>query len=214
MNLHVCKYAISYTTLFSYCIIFLLFTASIDSKMLFLFTHGQQLQIPSQPERVQFITYADPNGNYTLLYPQSWKVDYKEPFVKFGFPITQFSLPDHTSIVTITIANTELDEKEFKDGFLTFYPLILEERFNNGLEIINKTLGNFTIDGYTTGSIIFRNYVDNSMGVIEGLFITSIFENNKTISIIYTSSEKNFDHNMDELEAMLKSIKIVKEEPR
>ena len=106
------------------------------------------------------------------------------------------------------MTDIDLDEKEFKDGFLVFYPLILQERFNNGLEIINKTLKNYTIGGHAAGSIIFYNYVDDSLGIIKGLFITSVFENNKTISITYTSSEKNFDRNMKDIESMIKSIKI------
>jgi hypothetical protein len=207
MNYHFYRYRVSFT-LFCICIIFIVFTTSPHSKVLFLFTYGQQLQFQSQAEGVKNITYTDANGNYTLQYPLSWKVEYKEPFIKFGYPVTQFTLPDHMSIITISMTDTDIDEKEFKDGFLIFYPLILQERFNNGLEITNKTLGNFTIDGHTAGSIIFRNYVDNSRGIINGLFITSVFENNKTFSITYTSSEKNFDRNIKDIESMISSIKI------
>jgi hypothetical protein len=176
--------------------------------MPYLFTYAQQLQLQPQAEALQNMTYTDPNNDYTLQYPQSWKVEYKEPLIKYGYPISQFTLPDHVSIITISLTDIDLDEKDFKDGFLFFYPLILEERFNNGLQIINKTLQNYTINGHTAGSIVFNNYVDNSLGVIKGLFITSVFENNKAISITYTSSEKNFDTNMKNIESLIKLIKI------
>ncbi len=202
------KYKISFN-LFCICIILIIFIASPGSKIPFIFSYGQQPEFLSQVEKVQnTTTYADPNNNYTLQHPEIWKVEYKEPHIKFGYPVTQFTLPDHVSIITISMTDIDLDEKEFKDGFLVFYPLILQERFNNGLEIINKTLKNYTIGGHAAGSIIFYNYVDDSLGIIKGLFITSVFENNKTISITYTSSEKNFDRNMKDIESMIKSIKI------
>ncbi|HET6588606.1 MAG TPA: hypothetical protein VFG45_00410 [Candidatus Nitrosocosmicus sp.] len=189
-----------------FCMLFLI--VSSDSKTLSLFSYGQQLQLQSNIESVQNTTYTDPNGNYTLQYPQGWKVEYKEPVIKFVDPVTQFTLPDHKSIITISMGNIEIDEKSFKEGFLIYYPLILQERFNHGLQIVDKILGNYTIDGHTAGSIVFINQVDNSFGVIKGLFITSVFENNKTISITYTSSEKFFDHNMKDIDSMIKSIKI------
>lgn len=209
MNHHFYKYRISFA-FFCVYIFFIFFAAPPDSKMTNLFVYSQQLQTQLQPpgEVVQNTTYMDPNDNYTLQYPQIWKVEYKEPLIKYGYPITQFILPDHISIITISVTDIDLDEKDFKEGFLIFYPLILEERFNNGLQIINKTLQNHTIDGHTAGSIVFNNYVDNSLGIIKGLFITSVFENNKTISITYTSSEKNFDANLKDVQALVKSIKI------
>lgn len=208
MNNHFYKYRSSFDLICIY-IILVIFIASLGSNILFIFAYGQDLQFQSQVDKVQNTTsYTDPNNNYALQYPQSWKVEHKEPYIKFGYPVTQFTLPDHLSIITISMTDIDLDEKEFKDGFLIFYPLILQERFNNGLEIINKTLKNYTIGGHTAGSIVFNNYVDNSLGIIKGLFITSVLENNKTISITYTSSEKNFDDNMKDIESMIKSIKI------
>lgn len=205
------KSKISFIKLFCiYMPIFIIFMALPTTSIFsYVFIYGQEeLQVQSQTDKVQNTTYTDPNNNYTLQYPNSWKVEYKEPYIKFGYPVTQFTLPDHLSIITISMTDIDLDEKEFKDGFLIYYPLILQERFNNGLEILDKTLKNYTIDGHTAGSIVFNNYVDNSLGIIKGLFVTSVFENNKTLSLTYTSSEKNFDHNMDDIESMIKSIKI------
>lgn len=200
----------SYSILYYFTISTIIFTFSYINSSNY-FTYGQQHQSSQKIILPEVKIYSDPKGNYTLQYPQSWNVQYQKSFVKFGYPTTQFILPDHVSIVSISMTNTELDEKRFKSGFLIFYPLILQERFKNSIEIENKTLGSYNIDGHQAGSIIFTNFVDNSLGIVKGLFIAAVPENNKIISITYISSQKNFQNNIKDIEDLVKSIKIFTE---
>lgn len=200
------KYFI-YFFISSSIIIFILFYINTVNFQI----HGQQYQLLPTPKQTQILNYSDPLGNYTLQYPKNWKVQYQKSYYKFGYPTTLFILPDHISIVSISMTNIQLNENKFQEGFLTFYPLILQERFENGIEIDNKTLDTYRIDGHIAGSITFTNYADNSHGLVKGLFITSVVGNNKIISITYISSQQFYDNNLKDIEQLVKTIKVTQD---
>lgn len=167
-----------------------------------------EYQQPSeQQKQEQLITYANPQGNYTLQYPESWKVEYKKSVTLYDFPTTQFRMPDSVSLVSIEMNLPELSRKQFEDGFLIYYPLLLHERFD-GIKIENKTFGRYEIDGRPAGSIVFSSPIDKTLGVSKGLFVSTIVSSNQTISIIYISSNENYNNNIQDIEVMIDSIRI------
>ncbi|MGC1135105.1 MAG: hypothetical protein WA941_19910 [Nitrososphaeraceae archaeon] len=175
------------------------------------FVYGQALEQVTKeanPHGLDYAMYSDPQGNYTLRYPSDWHEEYKKPVTRFDQPSSWFKLPDAVSIVSIELSNSDLTREEFEDGFLKYYPLILRERFGSGLEIENKTYGIYEIEGSPAGSIVFTSPVDNTLGVNKGMFVSSILNNNKTISITYISSNENFDNNLNNVTSMIGSIRI------
>lgn len=175
------------------------------------FINGQELKPETnevQPEELGYLIYSDPDSNYTLQYPSNWQAEYEEPASYFDRPSSWFKIPDAISIVSIESVSTDLTKEEFEDGFLNYYPLILRERFGFGLEIENKTFGLYEIDGFPAGSIVFTTPLDNTLGVNKGLFVSSVLDNNQTISVTYISSNENFDKNLKNVTSVINSIRI------
>jgi hypothetical protein len=161
-----------------------------------------------QLEELNYLMYSDPDSNYTLQYPSDWQAEYKEPASYFDRPSSRFKLPDAVSIVSIESFRSDLTKEEFEDGFLKYYPLILRERFGFGLEIENKTFGLYEIAGFHAGSIVFTTPLDNTLGVNKGIFVSSVLDNNQTISVTYISSNENFSKNLKNISSMINSIRI------
>lgn len=162
--------------------------------------HGQAFKQATEEvnhQELGYAKYSDPQSNYTLRYPSDWQVEYEKPATRFDQPSSWFKLPDAVSIVSIELSNSDLTREEFEDGFLKYYPLILRERFGSGLEIENKTFGLYGIDRSPAGSIVFTTPLDNTLGVNKGMFISSILDNNQTISITYISSSDSFNKNLN-----------------
>jgi hypothetical protein len=175
------------------------------------FVDGQESEQATeevQEQRLGYSMYSDPQSNYTLQYSSDWQVEYKEPASYFERPSSWFKLPDAVSIVSIELSGSDLTQAEFEDGFLKYYPLILRERFGFGLETENKTFGKYEIDRFPAGSIVFTTPLDNTLGINKGMFVSSVLDNNKTISIIYISSNENFNNNLNNVTSMIESIKI------
>ena len=62
------------------CLGLLLITLVTSTSFRYSMQQQSEYQQPSEHQRQeQLITYVDPYGNYTLQYPQSWKVEYKKP---------------------------------------------------------------------------------------------------------------------------------------
>jgi hypothetical protein len=195
------------------CLVFLTIILGISTTMMYskqvAYSENQQQPPTEQHEREQLITYTNPQGNYTLQYPQSWKVEHIKPAnTLHGVPTIQFRMPDSVSLVSIETSHSELSRKQFEDRFLTYYPLILRERFD-GINIENKTFGKYEIDGYHAGSIVFSSPTDKSLGISKGLFVSTILSNNQTISITYISSNESYDNNITDIEAMIDSIRVL-----
>jgi PsbP-like protein len=175
-----------------------------------LHTEAQQQQQPSERHKQeQLTTYTNPQGNYTLRYPPSWKVEYIKSVTLHDLPTIQFRMQDSVSLLSIETSHAELTRKQFEDGFLTYYPLILRERFN-GINIENKTLGTYNIDGHPAGSIVFSSPTDKTLGMSKGLFVSAILSNNQTISITYISSNESYNNNIPDIEAMIDSIRALR----
>jgi hypothetical protein len=175
------------------------------------FVHEQQVEQVTEEVDQQglgYAMYSDPQSNYTLHYPSDWHVEYKKPATQFDQPSSWFKLPDAVSIVSIELSSSDLTRKEFEDGFLKYYPLILRERFGSGLEIENKTFGLYQIDRSPAGSIVFTTPLDNTLGANKGMFVSSVFDDNQTISITYISSSENFNKNLNNVTSMIESIRI------
>jgi hypothetical protein len=193
-------------------IIVIIFSVGVwASSGSFGFVHEQaseQVTEEVNQKGLSYAMYSDPQSNYTLRYPSDWQVEYKKPTTQFDQPSSWFKLPDAVSIVSIELSNSDLTREEFEDGFLKYYPLILRERFGSGLEIENKTFGLYEIDGSPVGSIVFTSPLDNTLGVNKGMFVSSVLNNNKTISITYLSSNENFDNNLKNVTSMIGSIRI------
>ena len=190
------------------CLGLLLITLVTSTSFRYAMQQQSEYQQPSEQQRQeQLITYVDPHGNYTLQYPQSWKVEYKKPITLYDSPTTQFRNPDSVSLVSIEMSHAELTKQQFEDGFLIYYPLLLSERFD-GIKVENKTFGRYRIDGHPAGSIVFTSPIDNTLGVSKGLFLSTILSNNQTISITYVSSNESYSDNIQDVETMIDSIQI------
>jgi len=196
----------------SYHTSFVILTILLGASTTILYSRQQVAYPENQQQRqaqVQLITYTNPQGNYTLQYPRSWKVEYINPAnTLHGFPTIQFRMPDSISLVSIETSHAELSRKQFEDGFLTYYPLILRERFD-GVNIENKTFGKYEVDGYPAGSIVFSSPTDKSLGISKGLFVSTIISNNQSISITYISSNESYDNNITYVKAMIDSIRVL-----
>jgi hypothetical protein len=187
------------------CLAFLVITLGVSTNL--VYSQQEQVEPSGQQRQEQLITYVDPQGNYTLQYPQSWKVEYRKSVTPYDFPTTQFQMPDSVSLVSIEMSHTELTQKQFEDGFLIYYPLLLRERFD-GIKVENKTFGGYEIDGYQAGSIVFTSPIEKTIGVSKVLFVSAILSDNQTISITYISSNENYNNNIQDVEAMIDSIRI------
>lgn len=189
------------------CLAFLVLSLEVSTDSV----HSQQEQLEQtgqqRQEQEQLLTYIDPQGNYSLQYPQSWKVEYRKSVTPYEFPTTQFRMPDSVSLVSIEMSHIELTQKQFEDGFLIYYPLLLRERFD-GIEVENKTFGGYDIDGFQAGSIVFTSPIEKTTGVSKVLFVSTILSNNQTISLTYISSNETYNNNIQDVEAMIDSIKI------
>ena len=185
-------------------------THSVYSQQEQLEQTGQQRQVQEQQ---QLLTYIDPQGNYTLQYPQSWKVEYRKSVTPYDFPTTQFRMPDSVSLVAIEMSHIELTQKQFEDGFLIYYPLLLRERFD-GIKVENKTFGGYDIDGFQAGSIVFTSPIEKTTGVSKVLFVSAILSDNQTISLTYISSNETYNNNIQDVEAMIDSIRIEEKKER
>ena len=174
-----------------------------------VYPEDKQTSEQQQHKQEQLITYTNPQGNYTLQYPQSWKVEYIKPVSSSDLPLIQFRMSDPVSLVSIETNHAEITRKQLRDGFLTYYPLILRERFD-GISIENKTFGKYSIDGSPAGSIVFSSLIDKTSGISKGLFVSAILSNNQSISITYISSDKNFDIHIPEIGNMIDSIRALR----
>ncbi|MGA7368605.1 MAG: hypothetical protein WBX01_05700 [Nitrososphaeraceae archaeon] len=170
----------------------------------------EQVTEEVEQQGLGYAMYSDPQSNYTLHYPSDWQVEYKKPDTQFDQPSSWFKLPDAVSIVSIELSSSDLTREEFEDGFLKYYPLILRERFGlgPGLKIENKTFGLYEIDRSPAGSIVFTTPLDNTLGANKGMFVSSVLDDNQTISITYISSSENFNKNLNNVTSMIESIRI------
>jgi PsbP-like protein len=159
-------------------------------------------------------TYTDPAGFFTLQYPADWTVEYKQPATKFDEPrvvfkayhlMSIFTENSIDSIVTIYVSPSKANNpQEFRDVVSSLSSYL--ENHNRAITIMGKGFGRYSIAGYDTYAIAYRNAEDPTNPLSFLTLISRI--GTQEMTIVYSDDQKSFEKQMPVVQKMIESIKI------
>jgi PsbP-like protein len=171
----------------------------------------------NQPQSQEFLTWNEPQGDFSVEYPSDWTVKEKENQYDNASDVT-FTSP-HSAIngyVGIDYEDTTVEEFEalIESGFDESE--ILERAFDafikrfrpsidNFREVENKDFSKYTINGEPAASIVFAGEIYGQG--IGGLLVVS-FVNDRIFNLGFGASQGEFDKILPTVEHMISSIQV------
>ena len=99
-------------------------------------------------------TYYDPEGIYTLKYPNNWEAKYEQPVTRLDTPSATFTASQPFGTITIKVTDSEIDEDTLELGE-SFARSLLESRYP-GMDVTDTEFGVYQVDGHQSLATVFE----------------------------------------------------------
>lgn len=169
----------------------------------------------NQPQSQEFLTWNEPQGDFSIEYPSDWTVEEKEN--RFDTTDVTFTSPDSAINGFVSINYDDITVDEYDKLIALGYDEneILERGFDAAIESFSLGFDNFrevedrdfskyTVNGEPAASVVFAGEIYG--GEVAGLSVVS-FVDGRLVTLGFGASQDEFDR-IPTVEHMISSIQV------